>query len=136
MANYVRTRLSIADAIGFERYLSNSGFDFNKVIPEPNHIFDCASWRIANWGTADNALRNILRFYEGVWDVSFGTSWSAPLEVIEELSRQMPESKIRFWCLNDTQTLGIEGYAFGGSVDLEVLDMNSHGGNTLLHLRC
>jgi len=88
-----------------------SGFDFEKLIPMPAHIYrgnlsgadeekygkeNCWHWwSVKNWGTKWNAyaVNN-----DGQGYISFNTAWSTPEPIFKALSKKFPKIKftIRF----------------------------------------
>ncbi len=82
-------------------------FDFNKIIPTPDNIFqgnlgeaeekqygkeNCwYDWNIKNWGTKWNAYDIMIE------DdcIEFKTAWSTPALVIKALSLKIPDAEIR-----------------------------------------
>ncbi len=99
---------------GFE-YEYNDAFihfpDFNKVIPQPENIFrgdlgrkeeeKCKlegrptwySWNTENWGTKWNSY---CCECESKNTFTFETAWGGVIEIIKEMSRQLPEIEFRY----------------------------------------
>ena len=81
-------------------------FDFNGVIPMPNHIFrgnlgveemakygedNWYDWSIENWGTKWNACEASVLYRKDGVIVTFNTAWNFPLPIIKAIKEQYPD---------------------------------------------
>ena len=92
MPNYVRNILringeNIQAVCDFVRS-DNSVFDFEKIKPIPQTCANSYHWCMENWGTKWNAVDAFLSNIE----YNFDTAWSAPIPVIQKLSRLFPNN--------------------------------------------
>ena len=121
MPNWVHHHLTITGPeIERERFIAEcfsdndeTDFDFNKLIPEPEHIKDEGStpysgdakfppwydwrckWRCKNWSTKWNAYRTeVVREGEAIW-LSFDTAWAPPVPIFNEVARRFPNLQDR-----------------------------------------
>jgi uncharacterized protein YjiS (DUF1127 family) len=77
-----------------------SDFDFNNIVPMPQHIFqgnlgqeereihgknNWYDWSIMNWGTKWNACDVTVEQNENVLNYTFDTAWDAPREIVRAL---------------------------------------------------
>lgn len=82
-------------------------FDFEKIIPMPSNIYNgnlgaeeramygennWYDWSINNWGTKWNSNYSSVDAENRTF--TFETAWSAPVKVINRLSREFPDVKI------------------------------------------
>ena len=78
----------------------DNDFDFNNVIPMPQHIFqgnlgqeerekhganNWYDWSIMNWGTKWNACNTEVELNKNVLNYTFETAWDAPREIVRAL---------------------------------------------------
>lgn len=104
-------------AAEIRRFMQNDAeereFDFNKLIPMPEHIFrgnlgleerekygadNWYDWSIQNWGTKWNAYDVSWSMYS----VCFDTAWSSVPKIIKKLSEKFPDVKIDYrWADED-----------------------------------
>jgi hypothetical protein len=103
-------------------------FDFDKLIPQPEHIrdADCESlslgettitllsdkeyhWCVENWGTKWNACdTKVAREGEAIL-LSFETAWATPVPIFNEVARRFPDLRIE-------GTFAKEAYQGGGNI--------------------
>ena len=92
MANYVSNVLHVdrefKDILATLTVEGTDLVDFNKVLPIPEGIDDEIGWMAKHWGT--NGTGQLMQVRPRKHTINFWTKWSAPLGVIEELSRQFP----------------------------------------------
>lgn len=79
-------------------------FDFNRIIPMPDSIANSdgntiVPWARENWGTKWNASNASVEISDSfavpnVVNAYFETAWSAPLPVIQALSRMFPGAEM------------------------------------------
>lgn len=113
MPNYVKAIVRVygakADKLAIKALVKSEirDFDFNKIIPTPDDIFqgpvgeeerkkygknNWYDWDLSNWGTKWNAF--CITAHEGGSRYDFQTAWSFPLPVLKELSKRFPKAKI------------------------------------------
>lgn len=98
-----------AEAAVRELLNADGQLDFNKIIPQPENIFNgslsqqdidrCAAagiptwreWNPKNWGTKWNAFNTVIeRGYDGTSALAFDTAWCKPLPVIDQMMKMIP----------------------------------------------
>jgi hypothetical protein len=113
MPNWVKTIVRVAgskaDKLAIKELVKgkDSEFDFNKIIPTPDNIFqgnlgaeemkkygknNWYDWDCANWGTKWNASEAYASEDGSRYD--FQTAWSVAEPVLEALSKKFPKVKI------------------------------------------
>lgn len=122
MPNWVMNRVLVRgdkkDVLEFKKkHFVKNEFDFNTVIPMPEHIFkgnlgqqelkqygqnNWYNWSIKNWGTKWNACCDSeLDFNihhsndkKAMFEFSFKTAWSMPTPIYEKIASLYPNFKI------------------------------------------
>ena len=113
MPNWVKTKLAVAgskeDKLAIKALVKGEekDFDFNKVVPTPDDIFqgdigqaeqekygdkNWYDWNCKNWGTKWNACRSSASDDGSHYE--FETAWSVASPVLEALSAKFPKAKI------------------------------------------
>lgn len=115
-------------------HFNEKEFDFNTIIPMPNHIFrgdlgtkerekhgsnNWYDWSIFNWGTKWNA--GYTEFYSDdiskrgkkyVLDFKFDTAWSVPMPIYYQLAKMYPKLSI-------SVSYDEEGMGFAGDLEIK-----------------
>ena len=103
---------------------NRTNFDFDKLIPQPEHIKESARtnyqddganlpdwyvWRCQNWGTGRNACGTEVAREGAATLLSFDTAWALPVPIFDELARRFPNLRIEgTWTETD--------YRYGGDL--------------------
>lgn len=107
-----------------EKELETMSFDLNKIIPQPDDIFqgsfnedyggrDWYTWNTQNWGTKWNAYSHQDTVREpGKIVFKFDTAWSPPHPVIKVLAEKYPQVRIEHAVID-------EGWGFAGTIIYE-----------------
>ncbi len=93
----------LKDTKGAEEEKKNKWYQKGKTYVENYQKYGAATWhewRVKHWGTKWNACESEVK---GEDVVEFETAWSAPIPVVEELSRMYPEKVVNImWADEDT----------------------------------
>lgn len=106
---------------------SDNPFDFNKIVPMPDYVYDGPlgdkeikqygknnwyDWSIHNWGTKWNSCD--ATFFDDDNCFRFWTAWSPCSPVIQKLSEMFPDARFEYeYCEPGCGFRGIEIYKNG-----------------------
>lgn len=115
MPNHVSHLIALkgADQKSFvASFFGENGFDFNKLIPMPDHIYkgnigeterqkygknNWYDWGVENWGTKWNAYNSSITEENGLVFLKFDTAWSVLDPIIKELSKRYPSMTVEYF---------------------------------------
>ena len=108
-------------------------FNFDKLIPEPEHIKENVRtnyqdgvnfpawyvWHCQNWGTKWNACdTKVAREGEAIL-LSFDTAWAPPAPIFDEVARRFPNLRIEGSLIEDQCQFGGNILCQNGNVEFE-----------------
>jgi hypothetical protein len=144
MPNYVHHHLTITGpetererfmAECFSHANDKTNFDFDKLVPQPEHIKDEGNvrtlysdgvrmkfpdwylWRCENWGTKWNALdTTFAREGESIL-LSFDTAWAPPVPIFHEVARRFPNLRVEGSLIEEMYNFGANILCQNGNVE-------------------
>ena len=147
MPNWVRHDLTITGpetererfmAECFSQYKDTIHFDFDRLIPQPEHIKDepdveiplrgdisgskrpaWYDWRCQNWGTKWNACHSRVEREAATIFLSFDTAWSPPSPIFNEIAKRFPTLKIEGELIEEFHDFGGNILCQNGNVEFE-----------------